>query len=220
MIVVHHLEKSRSHRILWTLEELGVEYTLKNYPRDPKTNLAPKSLKAVHPLGKSPVISDGDVVIAESGAIIEYLVETYGQGQYQPEAGTEAYRRYRYWMHAAEGSIMPLLVMKLVFHRTTEAPVPFFIRPVTKTVAKTVGRSYIDPSIHNHLKLIESELAKSAYFAGDKLTGADFQMSFVVEGLASRSDLSHYPHTQTYLQNLQARPAYQKAVEKGGPVIM
>jgi hypothetical protein len=145
MLRVHHLENSRSQRILWLLEELAVPYEVKRYARDPKSQLAPPELTAVHPLGKSPVITDGDATIAESGAIVEYLVDTYGNGRLRPAAGTPEMLRYRYWLHACEGSMMPLLVMKLVFSKTTGPPVPFLVRPITKAVAAEVGRSYIDP---------------------------------------------------------------------------
>lgn len=218
MITVHHLENSRSQRVLWLLEELAVPYEVKRYQRDAKTNLAPSELKAVHPLGKSPVITDGDLVIAESGAITEYLIEAYGQGAYVPKAGTADKRRYTYWMHAAEGSVMNLLVLKLVLTATTKAPVPFFIRPITKAVAKQVNQSYTDPSIKAMLAYMEAELSQSAWFAGDELSGADFQMMFPVEAAAQRVDLSQdYPHLQAWLAKVQARPAYQRALETGGP---
>jgi len=154
MIIVHHLENSRSQRILWLLEELGVAYQVQRYARDRKTMLAPPELKAVHPLGKSPVISDAGVVIAETGAIIEHLVERHGNGRLMPPPGSEEHRRYRYWLHYAEGSLMPLLVMKLIFSKTTVAPTPWLIRPIAKAIANGVGQWYLDPNLKLHLGVI------------------------------------------------------------------
>src|ERR1035438_10600585 len=142
MITVHHLNNSRSQRVLWLLEELGVPYEIKKYQRDPKTMLAPETLRAVHPLGKSPVITDGDVTVAESGAIVEYLIEHYGQGPLVPPSGTEQRRRYTYWLHFAEGSAMPPLLLKLIFDRIESGPMPFFVKPVARGIARKVkGRS-------------------------------------------------------------------------------
>jgi glutathione S-transferase len=217
MIRVHHLENSRSQRILWLLEEMGLEYEVKRYARDPKTQLAPPELEAIHPLGRSPVITDGDVTVAESGAIVEYLIDTYGKGRFRPAAGTPEFLRYRYWVHAAEGSLMPFLVMKLVFMKTTQPPVPFFVRPLTKAVAAEVGRSYIDPGILANLALMERELGTSTWFAGNELTGADILVSFPVEGAASRIDLGPYPKLRSFLERIESRPAYKKALERGGP---
>jgi glutathione S-transferase len=138
MIVLHHLNNSRSQRILWLLEELGVEYEVKRYQRDAKTMLAPPALRAVHPLGKSPVLTDGDLTLAESGAIIEYLVERYGEGRFIPAAGTPERLRYTFWLHYAEGSAMPPLLMALVFHRIETAPMPFFVRPIARSIVKKV----------------------------------------------------------------------------------
>ena len=217
MLRVHHLENSRSQRILWLLEELAVPYEVKRYARDPKSQLAPPELTAVHPLGKSPVITDGDATIAESGAIVEYLVDTYGNGRLRPAAGTPEMLRYRYWLHACEGSMMPLLVMKLVFSKTTGPPVPFLVRPITKAVAAEVGRSYIDPGITAQLAHMERELGTSTWFAGEEPSGADVMMSFPVEAAASRIDLGPYPKLAAFLQRIHARPAYQRALERGGP---
>ncbi len=217
MIQVHHLEHSRSQRILWLLEELEVPYEVKRYGRDPKSQLAPPELKSVHPLGKSPVITDGERTLAESGAIVEYLVDTYGRGRFRPPEGTAAFERYRYWLHAAEGSVMPLLVMKLVFAKTTRPPVPFFVRPITRAVASEVERSYLEPGIRAHLAHMEQELADGGWFAGDELSGADFLMSFPVEAAASRVDFAPYPRLRTFLDRIHARPAYQRALERGGP---
>jgi len=227
MLVVHHLETSRSQRILWLLEELGVSYELKVYKRDPTTRLAPAELKAIHPLGKSPVITDDGEVIAESGAIIEYLVERYGPGaqgelaRLLPPAGTPEYRQCRYWMHYAEGSLMNWLVMKLVFSSLPKQPMPFFVRPVARALCGRVEAQLVDPNLSAATMFIEGHLASHRWFAGEELTMADFQMSFAVEALLSRAaGGGPSPHLQAYLERIRARPAYQRAVAKGGPVIM
>jgi len=218
MITVHHLNNSRSQRVLWLLEELGVPYRVQRYERNAKTMLAPPELKAVHPLGKSPVISDEGTTVAESGAIVEYLIERHGQGRLAPRAGTPERLRYTYWLHYAEGSLMPLLLLKLVFGRLRSAPAPFFIKPVIKGIVGKVGQAFIDPNLRQHLSYLEAELAKSTWFAGEELTGADIQMSFPVEAAAARGGLDgRYPRLQAFLERIHARPAYQRALEKGGP---
>lgn len=218
MIVVHHLENSRSQRILWLLEELGLDYEVRRYARDPKTMLAPAELKAVHPLGKSPVISDGETVVAESGAIIEYLVDRYGNGRLRPDAGTPEAARYTYWMHYAEGSLMPLLVMKLIFGRLAKPPVPALIRPIGGLLAKGVGQSFLDPNLKNHLAYIEAELGAARWLAGDALSAADIQMSFPLEAATARGGADRgYPRIAKFLEAVHARPAYQRALERGGP---
>lgn len=227
MIIVHHLETSRSQRVLWLLEELGLPYEIKLYKRDPKTKLAPPELKKIHPLGKSPVITDGDLVVAESGAILEYLAERYGP-QVQGEAarlltqpGTPEHMQLRYWMHYAEGSLMNWLVMKLVFMTIPTQPMPFFARPIARILCQQVQAKLIDPNLTAAAGFIESHLAKQAWFAGDRLTLADFQMSFAVAALMSRGDMAaQCPHIKAYFKKMEARPAYQRALAKGGPVIM
>jgi len=219
VITVHHLNNSRSQRVLWLLEELGVPYEIKRYQRDARTMLAPSALRKVHPLGKSPVITDGDLTIAESGAISEYLVERYGKGALAPPASAPAHRRYVYWMHYAEGSLMPLLVMKLIFSRIRSAPMPFFVKPVARLIVKNVSDGYLEPQIRLHLAYLEGELTKSTWFAGDEFTAADVQMSFPVEAAAVRAGLgTDHPRLQAWLDRAQARPAYQRALEKGGPI--
>ncbi len=227
MITLHHLETSRSQRILWLLEELQLPYDLKVYQRDKTTRLAPPALKKIHPLGKSPVITDGAEVLAESGAIIEYLVETYGQhaggdlAQLQPVLGTPAHRQCRFWMHYAEGSLMNWLVMKLVFGSIPTQPMPFFVRPVARALCAKVQQQLIDPNLATALAYIEEHLGVHAWFAGPDISMADFQMSFAVEALLSRaSQASACPHLQAYLARMRARPAYQRALAQGGPVIM
>lgn len=218
MIVVHHLNNSRSQRVLWLLEELGLGYEIKRYQRDPKTMLAPASLKAVHPLGKSPVITDGANAIAESGAIIEYLLERYGNGSLVPPAGTPEKLRWRYWLHFAEGSAMPPLLLKLVFDKVESSPMPFFIKPIARGIAQKVKSSFILPNITSQLAYMEAQLETSTWFAGNQFTAADIQMSFPLEAAAARAGLdARLPKLTAFLQRIHARPAYQRALERGGP---
>ncbi|MDB4930783.1 MAG: Glutathione S-transferase family protein [Myxococcaceae bacterium] len=218
MITVHHLEHSRSQRVLWLLEELGVAYEIKHYARDPKTMLAPAALRAVHPLGKSPVITDGEVTVAESGAIIEYLVERYGEGRLVPAPGTPERLRYTYWLHYAEGSAMPPMLLALVFGRLPKSPMPFFLRPVVKGIAKKVLDGFVSPQVALHLDYMEAELAKSTWFTGDEFTAADVQMSFPAEAGAARGGApTGRPHLAAFLERVHARPAYQRALARGGP---
>lgn len=217
MIVVHHLNNSRSQRVLWLLEELGVPYEVKRYERDAATMLAPPELKAVHPLGKSPVITDGTTTVAESGAIIEYLVETYGNGRFIPPAGSPDRLRYRYFLHYAEGSAMPPLLMKLIFDRIESSPMPFFVKPIAKGIAGKVKSSFIEPNIRLHLDFLERELASRAWFAGDDFTAADVQISFPLEVAVMRGGLdASRPKLMDFLARIHARPAYVRALEKGG----
>lgn len=221
MITVHHLENSRSQRVLWLLEELGLAYEVKRYARDPKTMLAPPELAAVHPLGKSPVITDGKVTVAESGAIVEYLLDTYGQGRLRPPPGTAEGRQFTYWLHFAEGSAMPPLLMKLVFDKVRTAPVPFFIKPVVKAIADKVTKSFIAPNLQRQFDFMEAELAKRPWFAGAKFSAADIQMSFPIEAAAARAGLeASRPRLMDWLERIHARPAYQRALEVGGPYSM
>ena len=221
MITVHHLENSRSQRVLWLLEELGLAYEVKRYARDPKTMLAPPELAAVHPLGKSPVITDGKVTVAESGAIVEYLLDTYGQGRLRPPPGTAEGRQFTYWLHFAEGSAMPPLLMKLVFDKVRTAPVPFFIKPVVKAIADKVTKSFIAPNLQRQFDFMEAELAKRPWFAGAKFSAADIQMSFPIEAAAARAGLdASRPRLMDWLERIHARPAYRRALEVGGPYSM
>jgi len=217
MTIVHHLEDSRSQRVLWLLEELGVPYEVKRYNRDPVTSLAPPELYAVHPLGKSPVISDGDVSVAETGAIFEYLVETHDiDGRLKPVSGTQAARDYTYWLHYAEGSAMTNLLLKLVFSRLPERA-PMLMRPIVKRVSASAEEGFIDPRIAEHTKWWNKSLADTGYFVGDSLSAADIMMSFPLEAAATRADLTEFPHIAAFLERIHARPAYQTALEKGGP---
>ncbi|MED5617703.1 glutathione S-transferase family protein [Ideonella sp. BN130291] len=217
MITLHHLNNSRSQRVLWLLEELGLPYKIQHYQRDAKTMLAPPELLKVHPLGKSPVITDGDVTLAESGAILEYLVDRYGKGRLKPAAGTPEALRYTYWMHFAEGTAMPPLLMKLVFD-TIEKKAPLLVRPIAGAIAGKAKAMIVNPNLKRHLAFMEAELGKSTWFAGEELSAADIQMSFPLEASAARAGLdASYPKLSAFLQRIHARPAYQKALAQGGP---
>jgi glutathione S-transferase len=218
MITVHHLNNSRSQRVLWLLEELAVPYEVKRYERDAKTMLAPPELLSIHPLGKSPVIVDGALTVAESGAVIEYLVDRYGAGRLIPSPGTPERLRYTYWLHYAEGSAMPPLLLKLVFDRVANSPAPWPISAVARRIAGTVQNSFIVPQLKRHLDYLESELAAHPWFAGRDFTAADVQMSFPLEAAAARAGLnSSRPHLQGFLDRIHAREAYRRALERGGP---
>lgn len=216
-ITVHHLNNSRSQRILWLLEELGLDYDIERYERDPETMLAPESLRRVHPLGKSPVIQDGETTLAETGAIVEYLVERYGGGRFIPAPNTPERLRYTYWLHYAEGSLMPPLLLKLVFDRVESGPAPFFVRPIARAIAHKVKSGYIMPQIKLHLDYLEAEIGKTGWFAGNEFTAADIQMSFPLEAVAARGGLdSGRPGLTGFLERIHARPAYKRAQERGG----
>ena len=217
MLTVHHLNNSRSQRVLWLLEELGVPYEIKRYERDPKTMLAPPELRAVHPLGKSPVITDDGQTIAESGAIIEYLIDKYGQGRFAPAPATPERLRYTYWLHYAEGSAMPPLLLKLVALRIASAPMPFFAKPIARKIAATLQSSFIDPQLKLHLGYINQELSKTSWFVGNDFTAADVQMSFPLEAATARGGMEgQIPAVVDFLKRIHARPAYQRALERGG----
>lgn len=218
-LTVHHLNNSRSQRVLWLLEELALPYGIVHYQRDAKTMLAPAELRRVHPLGKSPVVTTDDgLVLAESGAIVETVIERFGHGRLAPAAGSPDALRYRYWLHYAEGSAMPPLLLKLVFDKIESSKMPFFAKPIAKAIAGKAKSSFIAPNIVTHLDFMESELGKSEWFAGDAFTGADIQMSFPVEAAQARGGLdASRPKLMAYLQRIHARPAYQKALERGGP---
>ena len=217
MLTVHHLNNSRSQRVLWMLEELGVEFELKRYQRDARTMLAPPELRALHPLGKLPVITDGDLTLAESGAIIEYLVDRYGEGRFAPPPGVSPERvRYNYWMHYAEGSAMPPLLLKLVARRLESAKMPFFAKPIARRIAETMQSSFIDPQLRLHFGYIDAELAKSTWFAGDDFSAADVLMSFPLEVGSHRAGAKSLPHIRAFLERIHARPAYKRALERGG----
>ncbi len=201
MLVVHHLNNSRSQRILWLLEELELPYETKNYQRNATTNLAPPELKAVHPLGKSPVMTDGDVTIAESGAIVDYVIRTHGNGRLQPAPGRE-HEVYNEWLHYAEGSAMLPLMLNLYVGRLGEAGGPLHPR--------------INDELANHLGHVDAALKGRDYLMGSELTGADIQMSFVGEMAKAFKKLAPYPDLAAWVARFQARPAYLRSIEKGG----
>lgn len=218
MLTVHHLENSRSQRVLWLLEELGVPYEVKRYGRDPRTLAAPPALRAVHPLGKSPVITDGGVTVAESGAIIEYVLERHAGGRLAPPPGTPDRRSFTYWLHYAEGSLMPLLVMKLVFSRIEQARAPFFVRPLIRAIVRNVNRAWLDRELRTHLGYLEQSLGGNGWFAGGEFSAADIQMSYPVEAALLRGNGdSEWPRLRGWLERIHQRPAWGRALERGGP---
>jgi glutathione S-transferase len=217
MIVLHHLENSRSQRVLWLLEELALPYEVRHYKRDRRTMLAPPELRAVHPLGKSPVITDGPVTVAESGAILEYLLDTHGQGRLRPAAGSAERRQFTYWLHFAEGSAMPPLLMTLVFDQV-KSKSPLLVKPIAKAIADQVNRTFLRPNIEGQMRFMEDELSTRPWFAGAEFSAADVQMSFPLEAAAARGALdARYPKLQDWLERIHARPAYHRALKSGGP---
>ena len=217
MITVHHLENSRSQRIIWLLEELGIDYDIKRYGRDRQTGLAPPELLEVHPLGKAPVITDGDKTVAESGAIIEYLMYEYDDGRLRPLEGTGERLAYNYWLHYAEGTFAPLMVLSLVLSRIDEAPMPIFLRPVAKGITQKVRDAYLDANVTRNLEFMDATLRESRWFCGEVFSAADVQMSFALEAAEVRSNLTdEYPHLAAFLETIRARPAYKRALDKGG----
>jgi glutathione S-transferase len=216
MLVVHHLNNSRSQRVLWLLEELALPYEIKYYQRDSKTMLAPPELRAVHPLGKSPVITDGEIVIAETGAIIEYLVEKAG-GRLRPEAGSAERLRWTFWLHYAEGSLMSPLLMKLLFS-VMPGRSPWLLRGLVRKISARGQMEFVGPQLKNHFDYIESELGKFQWFAGDAFSAADVMMSFPIEAGAFRAGaLEGRPRLKAFVECIHARTAYKTAIEKGGP---
>ena len=201
MITVHHLNESRSQRVLWLLEELGLAYEIMPYQRDTKTRLAPPELKAVHPLGKSPVLQDGDTKLIESGAIVDYLIRRHGGGRLQPPADSPEYNQYQQWLHYAEGSAMLPLMLNLYVSRLGNAGAPLQPR--------------IDSELANHLGFIDGSLRERPWLLGSEFSGADVQMSFV--GEAARGLRRSYPDLDAWVRRFQQRPAYQRAIERGGP---
>jgi len=212
VITVHHLNNSRSQRVLWLLEELALPYELVKYERT-AAGLAPPELVKIHPLGKSPVITDGEVRVAESGAILEYLVDKAG-GKLAPPAGTQAHRDYRYFMHYAEGSLMPLLLLRLIFGRVRTGA-PFLVRPIAKAIAGKVDGGFVSPNLERHVGFLASHLDKRTWFAGEELTAADAQMSFPMEAIVARVPDAP-PVFKAWVDRMKARPAFQKAMERGG----
>ena len=202
MLTLHHLNDSRSQRILWLLEELAVPYEMKRYQRDAQTRLAPPELKAVHPLGKSPIITDGEIRIAESGAIVDYVIRRYGKGAMMPPIASTEYEAYSEWLHYSEGSAMLPLMLNLYVGRLKEAGSPLYPR--------------IDSEIANHLGYIDGALQGREFFVGNALTGADIQMSFVGDMAKVFDKLGPYPNLSAWLSRMHTRPAFQRSIEHGG----
>src|SRR5262245_36461116 len=216
MLTVHHLNNSRSQRVLWLLEELGVPYEIVRYQRQPDMR-APKELRAIHPLGKSPVITDNGNTIAESGAIAEYLINTYGKGRLIPPENTPERLRYTYWLHYAEGSAMSPLLLKLLFTLMPRRT-PALLRPLVRKVCNQALTTLVNPQLKQHMDYWESELGKSEWFAGNEFSAADIQMSFPLEAAAARAGLEQgHPKAMAFVERIHARPAYKRALEKGGP---
>lgn len=217
MITLYALKQSRAYRIAWLLELLQLDYQLDILERDPQTFLAPNRLRSLHPLGKSPLIIDGDLTLGESGAIVEYLLQRYdNQHQFKPSVESDDYPNYLYWLHYSEGSIMPLLLLSLVFHRIEQQKVPFFIKPIVRKITGKVKKAFINPQLTLHLDYIEQSLSGKIWFLGEQLTGADIMMSFPLQALVAKG-LENYPNIQRYVKQIQQNAAYQQAEQKIGP---
>lgn len=217
MLIVHHLNNSRSHRILWLLEELQLPYEIRHYQRHPQTMRAPDTLKQVHPLGKSPVLTDGDLVLAESGAILEYLLDTYGDGRFRPASGTPERIRYNFWLHYAEGSLMPPLLITLIFNMIPKRA-PGLLRWLFKPLFRQLRARIVDADLQRAFAYIEAELGQTTWLAGEQLTAADIQMSFPLDaGFHSLRLRDTCPRIGALLKRMEERPAYQRAIAKGGP---
>ena len=217
MLTVHHLNQSRSHRVIWALEELALPYEIVHYQRE-KNMLAPEALKKVHPLGKSPIIEDNGLILAESGAILEYLQETYDAESRLKPLDPAHKVQYRCWLHYAEGSLMPLLLRKLVFNSLGKPPVAPGSRLLGKALGKGVQKAYLNRQLETHARFIESHLAENSWFAGDALSMADIQMSFPVFALLARGGIENLPHTRAWKKKVEDRPGWQRTLEQGGPL--
>ncbi|MEM8981712.1 MAG: glutathione S-transferase [Pseudomonadota bacterium] len=218
MLLVHHLENSRSQRLLWLLEELGVDYDVRRWDRDPNTRLAPPALRKIHPLGKAPLLDDNGTIIAESGAIFEYLLERHDDGRLVPGTDTKERHDYRYWMHYAEGTFMPFMVLSLIMGRIESTKMPFFAKPIANRIVAAVRTGFLDDNIRRNLEHMEASLAGREWFCGDAMTAADIMMSLPVEAAAIRVGLDErYPALAGFAERIHALATYQRAIEKGGP---
>ena len=216
MLTVHHLNQSRSQRVIWALEELSLSYEIVHYQRE-KNMLAPASLKKVHPLGKSPVVEDNGLILAESGAILEYLQETYDtESRFKPLDPAHKVQ-YRFWLHYAEGSLMPLLLMKLILASLGKPPIPFGLRALGSVLGQGVQKTWLNRQLETHARYIESHLAENSWFAGDALSMADIQMSFPIFALLARGGIENLPHIQAWKEKIEMRPGWQRTLEQGGP---
>lgn len=217
-LTLHHLERSRSHRILWLFEELELDYAITTYKRHPETIRADPALKAIHPLGKAPIVTDGEVVLAETGAILEHVLAQHGGGRLVPDADTPEARDFRYYLHYAEGSLMPPLLVRMIFDKLAAAKVPFFIKPIVRQIVAQVESNYTAGELSLHTSFLDNHLADRPYFAGESFTGADIQMSYPVEALVDRARQSDSAtrNLRDWVARIRARPGYQRAVAKGG----
>ena len=213
-VTLHHLDDSRSQRILWLLEELEVDYAIERYQRDENMR-APASLRKVHPLGKSPALEIDGRVYAETGAVVETIIDHFGDGRMRPSTDSDDFDRYRYFLHYAEGSLMPPLLVKLIMGQVRAAPVPFFLKPVVKKIASTVDGNFTNAELERNFSFLNQELEGREWFAGE-LSGADIMLSFPIEAAAGRADLTPYANVTSFIERVHARPAYQRALEKGG----
>ena len=216
MLTVHHLNQSRSQRVIWALEELSLSYEIVHYQRE-KNMLAPASLKKVHPLGKSPVVEDNGLILAESGAILEYLQETYDtESRFKPLDPAHKVQ-YRFWLHYAEGSLMPLLLMKLIFASLGKPPIPFGLRALGSVLGQGVQKAWLNRQLETHARYIESYLSENSWFAGEHFSMADIQMSFPIFALLARGGIENLPHIQAWKEKIEMRPGWQRTLEQGGP---
>lgn len=217
MLTLHHLNNSRSQRILWLLEELEVEYNIEYYQRDSKTNLAPDTLKAIHPLGRSPVLTTSKGVIAESGAIVEYLVNHYADHHFVTPKSGELLQQYSFWLHFAEGTLMPPMVAKLILEKARQkGSTPFFVKPVTEKLVDGILNAYYGPNFAQSIRYVESYLKHHTWFAGEKPTGADVQMIFPLESFVASGHAEDFPEIRDYVERVHQREAYKRALQKGG----
>lgn len=216
MLTLHHLNNSRSQRILWLLEELNVDYKLVTYQRDAKTNLAPSELKAIHPLGRAPILTTEQGALAESGAIIEYIIREYAKDGFIPPTDPAMFQQYLFWLHFAEGSLMPPMVAQLVMNKARAKAAPFFIKPIVTKLVDGIMDAYYGPNLQQSLRYVETYLANHSWFAGDHPTAADVQMIFPLESLVATGNADQLPHIKAYVERVHARPAYQNALAKGG----
>ena len=216
MLTVHHLNNSRSQRVLWLLEEMSTPYELVRYQRGPDQR-APASLRKIHPLGLSPVLTDDSgLALAETGAIVTWLLHRFDTAhRFSVAPDSAAWPQYLYWLHASEGTVMPPLVMSLVMTVMT-SQAPALIRPVAKAIRGGLEKKFYGPQIRNNFAYAEGEVARTGWFAGDAFSAADVMMSFPVEAAGSRADMSPYPALRDWLSRIRARPAYREALARGG----
>jgi glutathione S-transferase len=221
-LILHHLNNSRSQRVLWLLEELTLKYELRKYERDPKTMRAPTSLSRVHPLGKSPILEANRggqrEIVIESAAILEYLIDFFGNNQLRPSVGSQEFLKYRFWMHFAEGSMMSPFLIRLIMQKIEKGPLPFFVKPVAVGISKTVQALAANPDIQRNLEYVDSQLQNERWLAGDTFTAADIQMSFPLEIAQASGFLEKRKSIRRFLDQMKERPAYQRAIKVGGPI--